>query len=675
MAKTTSIRKSLLYNMVILIVILGGAIMAMSYLASRKTVRTLSGSLINQTIGRVEVELKGFFGSVTDELMLAKSWGESGMLDTDDPKALGLLLSPLIKEHFQVSSLMIADGRGREYMLLNTKDRWISRQSRADEWKGRSKLSEWTGSGPAAAPVWKELGYDPRLRPWYKGALAATEKYGAGSVHWTYPYTFFTTKDPGMTASVTFDPGDGKVHVIGFDVLLNDITRFTKGLKVSEHGKVLVLADDDRVIGLPGGGHFDDEAKTKAALLTHAAEFKIDVLTDAIAAFSARTPEDRADGAMLRFTSNGEAWWGETKPFRLSPERQLWIAVLVPEADLLGSITSISWWIIFITLIVLGFALVRAVILSGLYSAPIEQLVRQSERIREGDLDGGEPIDSHLSEVLKLAEAQERMRTGLKSLFKLERDLQIAQQIQKRTFPRFMPQLKGFEIGAWNKPADRTGGDTYDVIGFSYASDGAPVIVSEGKAKADHAVLIMADATGHGIGPALSISQVRAMLRMAVRTDETLSGISRHMNDQLFADLYGGRFVTAWLGRIDTGESTLTSFSAGQAPLIRYTASLDRFDVLNADASPFGVVSSMHVTPGSFVMAPGDIFAVISDGIFEATNPAGERFETSRTIEVLSSTRGEVPDKMIAALRERLDNFTDGMAAADDRTMLIIKRV
>jgi serine phosphatase RsbU (regulator of sigma subunit) len=673
MPKTTSIRKSLLINMLLLIVILSAAMITINHFASRKTVRTLSGSLINQTIGLVEVELMRFFDPVIDELMLVRSWGESGMLDIENPKALNLLLAPLIEEHSQISSLLIADERGKEHMLLKTGEKWINRQSRADEWKGRSKWLEWTKGDPEKEAVWKKIKYDTRTRPWYKGALDARKKGGIGTVHWTTPYTFFTTKDPGITASVTYSSGDGLTHVIGFDVLLNKISKFTTGLKVSKNGKVVILTGNDQIIGLPSGERFNDEESIKEALLKPGDEIGIGILNDAAAAFTARGREDKTRGAMMRFFSDGEPWWGETKPFKLSDGLILWIVVLVPEYDLLGSIASIRGWIIFITLAVLMLALIRAVAMSQRYSEPIEKLVQQSERIREGDLDRGDAIKSSLSEVLKLAEAQDRMRTGLKSLFKLERDLQIAQQIQRQTFPRSMPELKGFEIDAWNKPADRTGGDTYDVIGFSYASDGEQVMVSEDKA--DYAMLLLADATGHGVGPALSVSQVRAMLRMAVRTNEALTGIGSHINDQLFADLYDGRFITAWLGRLDANENKLTSFSAGQAPLIRYTASDDRFEVLNADASPFGVLDKLNIKTNCFDMAPGDIFAVISDGIFEATNPDGERFETERTIEVLSSVKGETPKIMIETLRERVDEFTRGLEAKDDRTMLIIKRV
>src|SRR6185436_1466089 len=90
--------------------------------------------------------------------------------------------------------------------------------------------------------------------------------------------------------------------------------------------------------------------------------------------------------------------------------------------------------------------------------------------------------------------------------------------------------------------------------------------------EAERAVLLLADASGHGVGPALSVTQVRAMLRMAVRVGEDLAGIVHHLNAQLCADLTEGRFVTAWVGVLDARERTLRSFSCGQGPLLFYRA-------------------------------------------------------------------------------------------------------
>ncbi|MEE9212554.1 MAG: SpoIIE family protein phosphatase, partial [Phycisphaeraceae bacterium] len=265
-------------------------------------------------------------------------------------------------------------------------------------------------------------------------------------------------------------------------------------------------------------------------------------------------------------------------------------------------------------------------------------------------------------------------RRARESLLKLERDLQLARQIQQSTFPSRLPVLRGFQIDAWTEPAEETGGDTYDVIGYQQDADGRPILVSADQA--DRAVLLLADATGHGIGPALSVTQVRAMLRMAVRMQPELTKIARHMNEQLYADLPQGRFITAWLGELDATDNTLTSLSAGQAPIIRYDAARDTLDVLAANAMPFGIVADLDITITDHIpMNAGDIFAVISDGVFEATDHAGRQFGTDRVIDLIPRHRHESPTQILAALREAVAKFTNGAPAADDRTAIIVKRM
>jgi DNA-binding response OmpR family regulator len=125
-------------------------------------------------------------------------------------------------------------------------------------------------------------------------------------------------------------------------------------------------------------------------------------------------------------------------------------------------------------------------------------------------------------------------RRARESLLRIERDLQVARRIQRSTFPRVLPALHGFEIDAWSEPAEETAGDTYDVIGFRGNGREGPVSFSTDDA--DRAILLLADATGHGIGPALSVTQVRAMLRMAVRMQTDLPKIALHMNERGWAN-------------------------------------------------------------------------------------------------------------------------------------------
>jgi serine phosphatase RsbU (regulator of sigma subunit) len=367
----------------------------------------------------------------------------------------------------------------------------------------------------------------------------------------------------------------------------------------------------------------------------------------------------------IRFTSEGVVWWGQARPFRLGPDRTLHIAVLVPDADIFPGRNRIRVWILVLTALLLGISVLRAAQSARRLSRPIEAVVAQSERISKGDLEEGEPIDTAITEVRQLVAAQDGMRRGLQTLMKLERDLQIARQIQQSTFPSTLPQLPGFDLVAWSEPADETGGDTYDVIALPKP---------EGGNEPNRVMLLLADATGHGIGPALVATQSRAMLRMALHMGGDLSRIAEHLNHQLFADLPSNRFITLWMGELDLVERTLISFSAGQAPLLSFSGDDGRCEFLGSDTTPFGMFPMVKFSePKARKMERGDIFAVISDGIYEAANSAGDEFGEERVAPVFRDNHDQTAERILAALRQSVEAFTEGRPADDDRTVLIVK--
>ena len=671
MARSVSIRRSLLGSVAALIVLLGGTIMATTFFGERHAVRTLSRALIARTLEQTVERLHGFFDPVERGLLLLRAWIASGLVDPDDPTALNRVLVPLMRRYPQTSSLLVADGRGREHMLIQSDDRWRSRQVRRDQWGTETRWLEWTDADPTPSVSWRTIDYDPRLRPWYQGAVAQRARAGADRrtdeaavVHWTKPYAFFTTRVPGITVSVTVDRGDGRDHVVGFDVLLNDVSRFTTNLHVSEHGKVVVLTDENQVIGLPSDPRFTSPEARRAAFLKAPEELGIPMLADAMRELARR----RDDSGPARFRSGGQAWWGEVRPFDLASGRKLTVAVVVPEGDLLVGLGSFRLWIVLTTVTVLGLALLWAALFARRFSRPVETLVQESDRIRRGDLEPGPPVESSVAEIQRLAGAHEQMRRALRALFKMERDLQLARLIQRSTWPEIVPALAGVEIDAWSEPAEATGGDTYDIIGVAEGNR----LTSDA---AERAVLLLADASGHGIGPALSVTQVRAMLRIAVRGAIDLPAIVQRMNAQLAADLREGHFITAWFGLLDARDHTLVSLSCGQAPILHYVAAEGRCAVLGADAPPLGVDDQLDLTaPAAIRLGPGDVVAVLSDGIFEARNTRHEQFGAERVAELLGGSHGASAPKILLALRAAVEEFAGGRPAADDRTALLVKR-
>ncbi len=674
--KPISIRRALINNITVLMLVLGIAIIGAMFYSASTQVRALSNAIIDRALTQTRFELRQYFNPVTSNLDVLKQWGEKGLLTTNNPESITPLLQPFIQKYPQISSLLIADAEGNEYMLLQKTDGWINRITRPGQWGKRSKIISWnqinSNQNSKKSAQWKSLDYDPRQRPWFKGAM--TLPAASSSFHWTQPYTFYTTKEPGITVSSTFQYKN-KTYVIGFDILLTDITRFTQALRISDNGKALIVTHEGKLVGLPAEDNFQSKPQQLAVLLKKIDSLDISVITDGFRAYKALANDH---SGLFTFKTNGQLWWAGTTLYQLDATNKkntqddvFWIGVLIPESDVLGQVLWLRYAMIMFILTALAFSLWRATRMAKRYSQPIEQLVENSHRISQGDLEPNAPIHSRVLEVQKLASAQDDMRVGLRTLLKLERDMQLARKIQRDTIPVHLPQSPKYQLACWSEAADETGGDTYDVIGIHHATQQ----LTGADQQADALLFMLADAAGHGIGPALSVTQVRSMLRMAARMGSDAAAILQHMNQQLCADLHDGRFVTLWLGALDTKAHQLMSFSAGQAPLFFYQAKKQDVTILQADNPPLGIMRdldySAHTT---HKMKQGDMFVVMSDGIYEAVNASGEAFGAPRVMDIIKQCATKHPDELLKQILLQLRQFNHFANAADDQTIIIIKR-
>ena len=113
----------------------------------------------------------------------------------------------------------------------------MSRQTRIDEWGDRKLWWEWESPGDEPVARWEEVVYDPRTRPWYTQAVEpSARRLAPGAELWTDPYFFFSTGEPGITASLSFASRNSIDHVVAFDVELADLSAFTRSLRV--HGRL-----------------------------------------------------------------------------------------------------------------------------------------------------------------------------------------------------------------------------------------------------------------------------------------------------------------------------------------------------------------------------------------------------------------------------------------------------
>ncbi|MGA7409644.1 MAG: SpoIIE family protein phosphatase, partial [Bryobacteraceae bacterium] len=143
-----------------------------------------------------------------------------------------------------------------------------------------------------------------------------------------------------------------------------------------------------------------------------------------------------------------------------------------------------------------------------------------------------------------------------RGLAKLEQDLSLARTIQQGLLPKASPNVDGFDIGGWNKPADETGGDYFD---WQQLADG-------------RLALTIADVTGHGIGSAIGMADCRAYARAGFAAGTELSHFLIYLNQLLHNDLPSDKFVTLVAGLLNPKDATLDLISAGHGPLLFYSS-------------------------------------------------------------------------------------------------------
>jgi len=317
--------------------------------------------------------------------------------------------------------------------------------------------------------------------------------------------------------------------------------------------------------------------------------------------------------------------------------------------------------------------IVGAVLLvSGRIARPVAALGEQVSRVASGDLSARAAETRATDEVGDLARGFNAMTAQLRDQVdrlaheeaarqKVERDLNLAREIQRGLLPTALPDLPGYAVAGWNQPADQTGGDYFD---WMTLPDG-------------RTVFILADVTGHGVGPALIVAVCRAYVRAASQSVETpLAEVLRRVNDLLKQDIPDTHFITAVIAVVDPRDHTMAIISAGQAPILLYHAQSDEVEVMGADHPPLAVIEGVEFPdPRVYSLKPGDTLLLTTDGFFEWHDPDGKQFGIRPLSAFLKARHALDPEALIKALHKEVLAHARGAPQNDDLTAVVIKRV
>lgn len=261
-------------------------------------------------------------------------------------------------------------------------------------------------------------------------------------------------------------------------------------------------------------------------------------------------------------------------------------------------------------------------------------------------------IRRHLIAALQEAETRRK-------LDRIEFDLKIARSIQMGLLPKSAPKVEGYDIAGWSEPADQTGGDYYDWI----------------ELPSGRVLVTIADAAGHGIGPALLVAACRAYFRAIATRDDPLECITAQVDALLAADVPAGRFITAAIALLDPKANELSLYSAGHAPLYLYKAADQRVETYDADQPPLGTQSGPGESHARQIpMSPGDALVLVTDGFFECTSATGQMLGMDRLGDAIGGNQTDGADHLIRRLCENVHDFAKGVPQADDLTVVVIKR-
>src|SRR5215216_3595365 len=238
---------------------------------------------------------------------------------------------------------------------------------------------------------------------------------------------------------------------------------------------------------------------------------------------------------------------------------------------------------------------------------------------------------------------------------RFEQELEVARLIQQNFLPKELPDLPGWQIAAYYRPAREVGGDFYDVIPLPDGRVG----------------FVVGDVTDKGVPAALVMSATRSVLRASAQRLIEPGEVLERLNEHLCPDMPAKMFVTCLYGVLDPGTGHLRFANAGHD--LPYVKTADGIVELRARGMPLGLMSGMRYEEKEATLEPGESVLLHSDGVVEAHDPERDMFGFPR----LKDTMADAPSgqDLIDRVLSELEAFTGpGAEQEDDITMVTLER-
>lgn len=244
---------------------------------------------------------------------------------------------------------------------------------------------------------------------------------------------------------------------------------------------------------------------------------------------------------------------------------------------------------------------------------------------------------------------------------KMEKELNVARDIQLALLPDELPEIKGYDLHALNIPAQFVGGDYYDVI----------------RLNENEFAIVIADVSGKGMPASLLManiqSAVHSFLRIYNESGFNLEEITSKLNSLIYDNTSADKFITFFWGVLNNRDHTFKYINAGHNP--PYHLKGDEVNELTEGGLMIGVMKeNIPYESREIILENNDVVFLFTDGVSEAKDKYNEEFSEENILKVLKKNKNLNSSEISNNLLSKIKEFTDDTNQFDDITTIVIKR-
>jgi phosphoserine phosphatase RsbU/P len=239
---------------------------------------------------------------------------------------------------------------------------------------------------------------------------------------------------------------------------------------------------------------------------------------------------------------------------------------------------------------------------------------------------------------------------------RLNREVEIAREVQERLFPQKLPIIRGLDYAGHCRPALGVGGDYYDFLALPRGNLG----------------IAIGDVSGKGIAAALMMASLQASLRSeATRAPENLAAAVSNINRLVYEASASNRYATFFYGQYDPAQGRFDYVNAGHnPPMLFHDGTVTR---LEPGGTVIGLLESVHYEQGSVRLGPGDVLVAFTDGISEAMNLNDEEWGEDLLIDAIRGCRISSAQQLLECVFDAATRYAGTAPQHDDMTLVVVR--